>query len=271
MFVLPRKTAQQPQGVPIINWANPITQGLVGLVWMGAGKYKDIVTGIDASQTNVTQDNRASGKTAVVSSAGTNGVYYARITSGYPTSNPAWQLSGSLTCLAYGNHVTPASTNVIFGTSGGGGDGYTIGDQFGARTRSLGVFAGGSLVSISSGTWSNKDAVKGITWNGATLTGYDDGIDFATASGSGNITYGATFTRTRYLGSADHSAPAGNGYWMGLWNRPLSKNEVRSLNEKPFQMFLFNTEKINVNSIAIGQVFTKNIFATQNVNRSSTY
>lgn len=221
----------QPQ-LPRVDFGCPLAIGLKGLLWMGNGRPVDLVTLLYATQTNAALKAQSRGLAQTVTSAGGNGISYARL------ANSAWRISGALSCFSFFNHTTPGSSRALAGAGSGGASGYMLSDRFGARTREVNIVTSGGSGNVSAGTWSSVPTVRGLTWDGTTLTGYDDGISFGTATSSGTVTYDGTFSRVFFLGNADQNSAAGHGYWMAVWNRPLSKVETAYLAANPFCLFL---------------------------------
>lgn len=223
--------SQPPDGTPL-SQEDPITKGLIGFLWMGSGQPKDLVSGLFASVMNAPPVPSASGVARVAPAATGNGVYYDR------QANPNWFTPGAVTFMAYENHGT-ANATAPFAAAGHGVSGYHLGDWFGGtRTRRVVVTTSGGAVAASDvATWSTKETVRGLTWDGATLSGYEGDKVFATATGSGTITYDA-FVRVFWSSNPDGGgAVGGTGYWMAAWNRVLSAAEIKRLNDAPWCMF----------------------------------
>lgn len=243
----------QPK-LPLLDRQHLLAVGLKGLVWMGDGRPVDLVTRLYATQSGAIEKAQSRGLAQTITTGGSsNGVYYGRL------ANPAWAITGALSFFAFFDHVTPASSLLLAGYNSGGAKGYGIEDRFGARTREVFIQVSSNLAA-SSGTWVARPSVRGLTWDGATLTGFDDGASFATASGSGSVVYDGTFDHLGFLGNPDQFSAAGHGYWMAVWNRALSKAEVALLSAYPF--ILFFAERGRTVSASASTLYTLSLSAS---------
>lgn len=231
-ILLPQRWTSQPQQPPQINWGNPITSGLVGLMWLGYGRPVDLMQPhVVLTASNSSPSTWQNGFAQTVTTAGANGVSAARL------ALPIWRQAGPLSCLAFMNHTSNASSKSLYGYGPGTTSGYQIFETGGARNRLARIYIGGVAKDATGGTWTDKECVKGLTFDGATVFGYDDGRQFGSAAAAGTPSYDATFARLSFLGNSDSTSSAGRGYWMGCWNRALTPSEVYALNQNPWMLF----------------------------------
>jgi len=262
-MLLNRKiTKNQPQCVPGINWANPLTQGLIGLIWTGGpGGPVDIVfQPFSLSTTNVTITPKSKGNASVVTVPSSSGVYSNRNDYGQ------WKIaSPPFTFAALFDYVTPASSRPEVGCVQGN-LGYGFWDLYGLRNRLASVYIGGSRKDVSSGVWNSGPGVRAMTVTDTNLIGYDGGIQFAstTYASSTSITYDNTYGRLYALGSPDNASSAGEVYWMAVWNRVLSPNEINSVSKDPWQLF-FSSAFSMYGYISSGGSFTKTLDDTTTI------
>lgn len=248
MIYLNQEAILQPFSTPEVNWRNPLCVGLVGLLWTGPGGSLDIVNRSLPTTTGSTLTPGFSGVGQVVTTGGTNGVYYARL------ANPRWRSpSAQVSLFMMGNHTTPAGTRTFACTDQN--QGVKLGDLFGTRGRLAQIYIGGVSKNAGSGNWSNKECTKGLTYDGATLTCYDDGLASGTLATTGSLSYDATFARVGVLGNPDASGVAGTSYWMACWDRALTSYEVAKLNQNPWQLFTNSNCPLPLN-LSIGGAYT---------------
>lgn len=225
---------RQPQEDCRLDWDNPINRGLIGFVWAGPGGPRDLIDPeLSLSRSGVTEEPATGGIASIVGTAANSGVYTPRVTYGAwrPTTVP-------ITLAAFMGHTTPAGSRPIAGTINGS-TGYGLWDLFGSRDRRAAAKVGGTNRTRDSGQWSTGAKVRGMTVTDTALTGYDDGLSFGTTSYSSatSLDYEGTFDRLYLLGSPDNSSSAGEGYWMALWNRALSADEMLHLADDPWCQF----------------------------------
>ena len=245
MLILQRPWDSQPQEAVELS-GGPINAGLVGCVWMGGGAAVDLRTRLFPNTTGATVQPGANGLARQVTTAGNNGVFYDRM------ANPAWRINGPLTMLFFGDFNTPAASTTIAGlTDGGSSLGYYALSQFGTRQRYVRISTDSVLRNVSPGVaWSTGECVRGLTWDGATLRGFDAGAEFGSVAAPGSVTYNGTFSRVRALGDADKAGPSGRMYWMAAWARVLSPAEIASINANPWQ--IFEPRRIYIPGAAVG-------------------
>lgn len=262
-MLLNRKiTKNQPQCTPGVNWANPLTQGLIGLVWTGGpGGPRDIVFQPFAiSTTAVTITPKSIGNASVVTTPSSSGVYTGRNDYGQ------WKIaSPPFTFASLFDYVTPASSRPEVGCVQSN-LGYGFWDLYGLRNRLASVYIGGARRDASVGVWNSGPGVRAMTVTDTNLIGYDGGIQFAstTYASSTVISYDNTYGRLYALGSPDNASSAGEVYWMAVWNRVLSPNENLSLARDPWQLF-FSSSSSMYGYISSGGSFTKTLDETTTI------
>jgi hypothetical protein len=231
-MLLKARASAQPRSAPTIDWSSPLSVGLVGLVWAGEGRPRDIVNRIDATATGATLGAYPAGVAQTVATAGSNGVYYARM------ANPNWmQAFSGMTFGYFGNFTTPSASKIKAGVTDGT-SGFMLFSLFNTRDRQARIYIAGVAKNVQVGTWADKDCFRAMTWDGSTVIGYDDGKAFGSAAATGGaISYSGSYTRVSLFGNPDSTSVAGHGYWMGVWNRPLTPSEIASLNADPWQIF----------------------------------
>jgi hypothetical protein len=228
----PSRRIVQPSSELRIDWSNPITQGLVGLLWCGPGGARELFNGFVPVVTNAVQATASAGTCYQVATAGANGVYSARI------GAPNWvtpSAAVSYFCFANPTFVAGSSANFA-GYQGNSNKGYNLVDYY--ATRVARVYAGATYADSGTGNWSTGAQVRGLTYDGAYVRCYDQGIAYGTPTAlTGNIGYDTTYGRVKLLGSADYSGRAGDGYWAAVWTRALSPCEIAQLAQNPWYLF----------------------------------
>lgn len=219
----------QPPFLPDVNWNDPITKGLIGLIWTGPGGPIDLVSPVVLSSDAAWLPKSAG--IAAVTPAGTVGAAY--------TARNVWgrwaPTTPSLTFMTYFKHTKPGGTTTLAGTLQGA-TGYGLADQFGIGFRLASATVDGVQRSASGGPWKNVPSVKGLRLTPTSLEGFEDGEVFGstTFAAGTSIPYDATFGRLFLIGSPDTSATAGEAYWMALWDRPMTETEIVRLGREPW-------------------------------------
>jgi hypothetical protein len=229
----------QPPSAPCINRSNPITLGLIGFLWHGPGKSRELVASWwDVLQPGMTRGPKLPGVAAVSDAASTS-----FIGSG-PLGATVWSPTAlPISYFAFFDHTRPpASTQVIAGYCSGSSDGYNLLDMFGTGDARAAVNISTTLYTVNGGggyKWVSGASIRGLTCNSATLTGYDNGKSFGTTStASGSITYDGTYSRKALLGfGAGLGGIGGYAFWEALWNRVLTPTEVAALSQNPWQLY----------------------------------
>lgn len=253
-FAEPWTLGEQPDA-PELNWDDPITQGLLGFVWMGGrGTPRELVPSAAGTytllQTGTQHLARRGGSASVYDGTASHGVYTARNAYG------AWKPSDApITFLMYGDHTTPAGTRVVCGTPSSS-LGYGILDLFGSRDRHVEATVGGSRRTAVAGVWSSGLAVRGLSATTTALKGWEAGVTWATTSYSTTsaLAYDNSFGRLYAFGNPDASSVAGYGYWMALWSRELSAAEHRRIAVDPLCMLVPRTVHVASAAAAGGSV-----------------
>lgn len=223
---------QQPQAAPRIDWANPLSQGLVSLLWCGPGGHPfDLLAKDTPGVTNAPLTPTPNGQARVVTTAGSNGVYGARNNGSANSFQHAKRTSLPLSFFLVGEIGTSTGSATVAGYTSGA-NGYLLYAAYGSRGRR--VYCGGSQV--ESGVWSTGFGVYGLTADGATLRGYDKGNQFASTAATNAPTYD-TFSRFGAFGNPDTSAPTGAAFFLPVWSRALSAAEVKAFSNNPWQIF----------------------------------
>lgn len=258
-LIAPNILTQQPQYAPQIDWGNPVTQGLVGLIPGGAAQRPgyDVITGLkfpNISAPVASTSGLSSGQTAV----GTGGISSNRIGTDSLTN---WRPSSQKLSLvaAFHQYGAGGSDVIIAGNGFGVGTGYHFYERFSDGTVQFSLYDGSArqFTSASSSLAANARNVVCLACDGATMRGYINGRAVGSvATGGGSVTYDATYARTSLAGTPDANGAAMAGHWMGLWNRSLSAAEAKSLAENPWQIFKAPSRKIFLNVAGGASTYT---------------
>lgn len=218
---------------PEINWSDPITAGLVGLIWCGSDGGRDLVT--QSYPLNSLGMSRVLTPTGVGSykSVGSSGFYSPRANYGQ------WKIeSAPITLAVFADYTTPATTLTMAGIAGGPG-GYAIGVRYGVRYNNAYAWVGGTSRSIEGANSSTGPNVYSMTATDSRIAGYDGGKLYSalTYSGAGTLTYDPTFCSLLCGGSGDNPGPNGTYYWSAAWSRELSPDEHLRLAREPWCLF----------------------------------
>lgn len=130
----------------------------------------------------------------------------------------------------------PFASYAIEWNPGGAGQ-----DTFRADVATGGTLNTGSTVSLGSGFTLNQTTI-GMSYISGSLKAYANGINKATDSFSGSISYD-TSTTGRFIVSGSSSASAGtpwNGqiYYTAVWNRVLTPSEMEWIHIEPYAMLI---------------------------------
>lgn len=219
--------SRQPTSEFDIDWDNKDTEGLVSLLWMGAGGPIDLLNRKEQLSTSgATIGITARGVGRIISTAGTNGVYSAR--QGFVNAQPS---TTTMTMVYVGELGTSGSSAVSVGHTDGGA-GYFLGCQFGSRGRW--VKAAGAT--LSSGTWSVGQGVFALVADGSNLIGYDNGVEFARTAATAALSY-STFCRYGLGGNPDTTGTTASGLFIAVFNRGLSPKRISALSRNPWRLF----------------------------------
>lgn len=265
-----------PAGVCSVRWDNPITKNLTGLIngRGGIGAPRDLVinervqvatTAVMASNDVVAHGQRTPGYNGVLATnrIGNIGKFGAWM----PTNVAAFSVAACFDLLAFG-------TGIIVGDAADRWAIYSSGGWY-------------AYIATSSTTWFFADAanylkvgrrhVLGMTYDGAFLRCYVDGRPMTAQAAVGNttITYDPIFARIQFAGGFDQVGAAHALLWAGIWNRVLSKEEMRSLYEEKFQLLATTPSRlwfpviapnVTIPSLTLASVFNiGNTYATPRV------
>lgn len=236
---LDRQGTQSPIGPMVVDWGNPITQGLVSLV-PGAG-MRDVVSGAP-SAINTTTGPRAnvSGVSAVYA-----GSQYAQATI------KTGAFAGAKTLLVFGLVDAGGANRILVGVANSGSatsvaEIYWIGSgsnqisyvEVGAGASSGNTTATETAVSVGQPFVA---VARTIASNNRTLAVRTSGGGVGTATNTTSATQ-ATNVNALMLGVERYNGALaayhnGDIYLAACWSRALSDSEVTSLAGNPWQLF----------------------------------
>ena len=225
----------QPQGAAGIDASNPHTAGLVGLLWVGPGKARDLVNPKIAFTPGgvLTPATVGIGRVATTAQVGATSGY-----SGVQAIIAPWKIAAKpVTFLAFFDTVGFGGSTSVFAAVTSGGSGFALWNLYGSNTRGCFIYSAGGVradlgYASSAGTWAAGPQVRGLTHDGATLIGYDAGRQFgSTADATSAIYQDPSFTEVKMLANT-----GGTGYWMALWNRVLTPAAVLDISQRPWQL-----------------------------------
>lgn len=227
------QTTELPNGPVEIDWTNPITKGLVSLLWVVDGKPRDLVnTGIIFTVSGVTPSVGKRGAQYTLAARGSSGIYGPRGSYGKA------QLQLPLTLLWIGEANTSDTSG---GSLGGVGDGvnggFSVRNSFGNRygvIRLNGVGVGvGNAVLLKAGP-----NALGLVADGTNLILYEGGIRKESTAASGTVNYDATFGHIGLFGNVPDGVigAAGSAQYQAVWDRVVPDSEMRSLAANPRQI-----------------------------------
>jgi hypothetical protein len=186
----------------------------------------------------VTMAARRDGIAAVCSQAGSGFIYCPF--SGNQTILAPWKLAAKpISHVAFFDVAGFGGGNGPYTGCTPGSSGYQVLNLFGTNSRRVDVYsANGVVATVPSSTWKTGGPfIRGLTHDGATLRGYDDGVEYGnTADATSAIYHDPSFTSIGMGGAAGVST-GGEAYWMGTWNRVLTPGEWLSLRNNPWQLF----------------------------------
>lgn len=221
---------------PSINWSDPITEGLVGLIWGGPGGARDLVyQPYSLIPTEITIGPGAAGMASRKPTFAYGGWATARL--GYGQ----WALANApLTLAVFADYVTPGTSRWLGGVYCGTG-GYSVGVKYsGLRYNAAAITIGGVNRSVEAAAASTGPCVYAMTATSTRLAGYDKGklYQATTYTGTAAITYDATLARLIFGGHGDSVGPLGDYYWQALWARELTAAENLRLAQEPWCLFV---------------------------------
>lgn len=216
---------RQPQGRVEIDWENPITRGIVDIIWSGNGPARylvglvkpTVVGNINTTTAGIGRQKNATANAAVR-------FHYS------PASvNDRFRLYNGITLLTYGSMprtgTASASTGVEYG--------FQISNRYGTGY----VYGSCGGVSLEPGTrWLDKIALRGLTYSSPSLRLYEDGIVVGSSDSGTTPSYDASYAAPIVCASGNTST-LDTALWTGIWSRALSGAELKSLSANPWQIF----------------------------------
>lgn len=244
----------QPDGEPDVDWNNPITKNLRGLLWTGPHGSRELVGRsqwpVDRGVVRAPTRHGVGSYIANALDNSINGIRADQIT---PTIDwrQNWMINTlPLSLMQFAEIGTHASSSAIGGVSGNNQLQYGLMINYGTRTRGCavnnGVFGGRIFVDGSSHytipgdtQWSTGFTVKGFVATPSEMLLYDEGLLKAyLASGhSLPMLYDATYAQPYFIRGNMSGGTDGTGFWQAVWDRALSAEESMSLHQSPWQLF----------------------------------
>lgn len=237
--------------IPEINWDNPITKDLCGLVYTGPQFSIELVGAVQwCAESFTTKTPTAYGiGTEVTSTAG--GIYSVRQSLETSANSAAnWRPTAPPITIAWlGGFTNPGSTRSLFGVIGSNGtEGFCITSAFSTSTRYAHMGTGvGTRISVDNSTtplipgdttWYPGIGLRAATVDANNIKVYDFGKLMAQNSGSSSNTfYDTAFGRVQILSSPDGTNCIGTSHWAGIWSRVLNETEILSLQNNSWQLF----------------------------------
>lgn len=260
MLAIPRITAcvSQPAGSARINWANPLTRGLVFCALPVGTTYIDLVTNVLGERTGALTSRPYPARDG--RSRRGNGIAVAA--TGTSTDQVVWPVSLS----RGGNIVATGTVLALAGTTeqidgknyviGGNIEAVSVGDGFSLQIDSFiyagrgrigrGRFSGiqqSSIAELVGNPFSNRTHFFGYSFRDNGVNGYWLGNRIGEAWTSSGSTFGSTTSNRR---AVIHSTGAGtttgskNAYvnLMLMWDRELTPVEYQQLYDNPWQLLI---------------------------------
>jgi hypothetical protein len=212
----------QPQYAAPINWANPLTNGLVRLVVFNQGKARDLVTRSELTQVSTGFSNAYTPKGK--GQTNTNETSYWTL----PVRTEG---ATFFSCGWLGSQNGGTSTVVLRDASSSGGSIVLW------RNSSQWDLRLGGIDYTQAGTFSastNYCAV--VTANASTGKLFVDGNQVISGS---NVGAAGSFNSPWYLHQNGTAAQGGSStsLLLAIWDRPLTDTEARSFSTNPWQLF----------------------------------
>lgn len=241
----------QPDGEPDVDWNNPITKDLRGLVWTGPNQPRELVGGIQWPNASSVLKVSTPYGVSTENTSTNGGVYSVRQNQETSANNASnWRPTAPPATIAFFGSITnPGASRAFFGVVGSGGtEGLVMTSAYATATRFAHVGTGAGTRAAVDGSssptipgdtvWYSGVGLKVVTVDSALIKIYDHGLLRATNAGSAsNIFYDTTFGRAHALGSSDTTGLLGVMYWGGIWGRALDADEILSLQQNPWQLF----------------------------------
>ncbi|MES2323281.1 MAG: hypothetical protein V4633_13535 [Pseudomonadota bacterium] len=229
--IIPLVRTRQPAGIPRIDWSNPITKGLVSLVYVCEGKAIDLVRpDIVFTITGVSRSSGRKGTGHRLTALGANGIEGPR--GNYGKANIQFPISHFLV-----GETANTDNAVMAGCGNGTNGGYAIGGF--SLGRIIRFYTGTAQFITDSGAWNNARGVFGFVADGANASIWDGGKKIKTATMTGTITYDNSFGHRQIFGDNQDGGNGATGFaqFDAVWNRVLSDGEANSFGINPWQVF----------------------------------
>lgn len=250
-----------PPGLPVINWGNPITTGLITCFVPSASPNSKIIYDLTYRSNPVTLQasaaystwNEGVGLIGTVASSGAEATASSNLllTGAAPGVSLFWR--GTVLALGLTKNVGQSSQLIGLTYDNAGSSPFFACSIIAAvsSTNDAGLMWDVAGVSAKSSATTVPVAGAVVSYGGTLLVGgnalfYVNGALFnSTAFGASNITYG---TAPQLCFGTDSST--GTGFTNAIssiaciWNRALSASEMASLGNDPYQMLIFPNDFI---------------------------
>ena len=236
VIIIPRKHLRQPQGRVEVNWANPITEGLI---FASAG-YSDAVT---TSPLVLVPDGLGFKSSALlpVYRAADDAAAFTVMGDVEFTSN-----NGDWAALDYGYYVSGAENmNVSIGLMGSENTLYATCRKNNGNITTLKAISFPYRATL---------ALSGAIGTGATA--YENGISIGAVANAGAY---SPDSRRRFSAFTNTSAGK-RAYWQSVWKRALSAAEIAEAYRDPWQ--IFRADPIRIYSFPSGPITINSITAS---------
>lgn len=238
-IILQSRRTRQPQSVVRIDWNNPLANGLVVAVVPSIGLVNLARTSVGSGSATRTVVNGNVNFRCVTSDP----VYFPS-TFGI---NPANPMSG----YVRGSFNASGSTSFIGNRSGGGFGWYTSGNADVVRPSVILWGVTDQPASTTTGTFYNSafniQSSIGFTHTAATTGGmlhYVKGAQLGTAVNTGTPTAGSSTLGYLHNGDGTGGSTVFDNQILLLWNRALSADDHRRIEENPWQIFAPDVRRI---------------------------